>query len=91
MLGRRPRRAHGHRRNQFGDLRAGIDRLDALHRERSARVDRTDAAVRDIAALEGEMLHAGNLHVVDVRRAALNKPRIFAPLDALTHEFWQDR
>ena len=50
-----------------------------------------DAAVRDVAALERHVLHAGDLDVVDVGGAALDQPRILAALDALADELGQDR
>jgi hypothetical protein len=84
-------RADRHRREELGDLLAGIHRLDALHRLRRARVDRDDAAVRDVAALERQVLHAGDLDVVDVGAQALNQARVLAPLDALAHELRQNR
>jgi hypothetical protein len=43
--------------------------------------------VRDVAALERHVQHAGDLHVVDKRAAALNQARILTALDALPDEF----
>ena len=51
-----------------------------------ARVDRADAAVRDVAALERQVLHAGDLHVVHIGAAALDEAWILAALDALADE-----
>jgi hypothetical protein len=51
----------------------------------------TDAAVRDVAALERQVLHPGDLDVVHVGAAALDQARILAPLDALPDELRQDR
>jgi hypothetical protein len=53
-------------------------------------IDR-DAAVRDVAALEGQVLHADDLHVVDVGAEALDEARILAPLDALADQLRQYR
>ena len=89
MVRRRERRADRHRRQEFGDLRAGEDGFDAVHRLRGARVDGADAAVRHVAALERQVLHADERDVVDVGGAALNEARILAPLDALAHELRQ--
>ena len=71
---------------QLGDLLAGEHGFDAVHRLGGAGVDRRDAAVRDVAALEREVLHAGDLDVVHVGGAALNQARVFAPLDARADE-----
>ena len=57
---------------------------------RGAGVDRADAAVRDVAALERQVLHAGDLDVVDVGAAALDQARVFAALDALADELRQN-
>ena len=45
--------------------------------------------MRDVAALERQVLHAGDLDVVDVGAAALNEARILAALDALADELRQ--
>src|SRR4051812_567491 len=42
--------------------------------------------MRNVAALEREVLQAGDLDIVDIGGAALNQARIFAPLDARTDE-----
>ena len=42
--------------------------------------------MRDVAALEREVLHAEDLHVVDVGAAPLDQARVLAPLDALADE-----
>ena len=89
MVGRRERRADRHGRQELRDLRAGEDRFDAFHRLRGTRVDGADTAVRDVAALERQVLHADERDVVDVGAAALNETRILAPLDALAHELRQ--
>ena len=89
MLRRRKRRADRHRRQQLGDLRAGEDGFDALHRLGRARVDRDDASVGDVAALERDVLHADQRDVVDIGAAALNEARVLAPLDALANELRQ--
>ena len=86
---RREGRADRHRPEDLGDLGAGEDRLDAVHGLRGARVDGANAAVGHVAALERQMLHAGNLDVVHVRGPALNQARVLAPLDALAHELRQ--
>ena len=49
----------------IAEVRGGIDRDDALARARRRNVDRTDAGVRDIAAQEGRVQHAGKFDVVD--------------------------
>ena len=90
VIGRGEGRADRHRREQLGDLRAGEDRLDTLHRLGGAGVDRRDAAVGDVAALEGQVLHAGDLQVVDVGASTLDEARILAALDALADELGQD-
>ena len=46
--------------------------------------------MRDVAALEREMLHADEGDVVDVGAAALNQARILAPLDARANELRQN-
>ena len=46
--------------------------------------------MRDVAALERQVLHADERDVVDVGAAALNEARILAPLDALADELRQD-
>ncbi len=84
-------RADRHRPEQLRDLRAGEHRLDAVHRLGGAGVDRADAAVRDVAALEREVLHAGDLDVVHVGGAPLNQARVLATLHALANELRQDR
>ena len=89
MIGRRKRRADRHRCEEFGDLRAGKHRLDAVHRLRGAGVDRADASVRDVAPFERQMLHADEGDVVDVGASALDETRVLAPLDALAHELRQ--
>ena len=89
MFRRGERRADRHGRQELGDLRAGEDRFDAVHRLRGARVDGADTAVRDVAALERQVLHADEGDVVDVGAAALNETRVLAPLDALAHELRQ--
>ena len=86
MLGRREWRPDRHRREELGDLRAGEHRLDAVHRLRGADVNRRDPPVRDVASLERDVLHAGDLHVVDIGAAALDQARVFAALDALANE-----
>ena len=90
MVRRRERRPDRHRREELRDLRASEDSLDAVHRLRSTDVDRRDAAMRDIAALECEVLHAGDLEVVDVGAASLDQTRVFATLDALADQFRED-
>src|SRR3954463_10270569 len=42
--------------------------------------------MRDVAALEGQVQQAGDLDVVDIRRAALNQAWIFTALDARADE-----
>ena len=86
MFGRWERRPDGHRREEFGDLRAGEDGFDAVHGLGGAGIDGTDACVRDVTPLEGDVLHADERDVVDVGGAALNEPRIFAALDAFANE-----
>ena len=90
VIGRGERRADRHRREQRRDLRAGEHRFDALHRLGGAGVDGRDAAMGDVAALERQMTHAGDLDVVDVGAAALDEARILAALDALADELRQD-
>ena len=71
-------------------LRTGEHLLDAVERFRRARIDGQDAPVRDVAALEREVQHSGELDVVDVGPAALDQARVLAPLDALADELRQD-
>ena len=61
MLRRRERRADRHRREELGDQLAGEHSLHALHRVRGAGVDLRDPALRELAALEGDVLHADEL------------------------------
>ena len=68
MLRRREWSADRHRRQQFGDLRAGKDRFDAFHRLRCTRIDGDDASVGHVAALEDDVLHADQRDVVDIGR-----------------------
>src|SRR5262245_65094771 len=82
MLGRGERRADRHRPEELGDLLAGEDGFDAIHLRGRAGIDRRDASVPDVGALEREMLHAGDLDVVDVRAETLNQARVFTALDA---------
>ena len=44
-----------------------------------AGVDRLDAAVGDVAALEGDVLQPRDLDVVHIRGVSLDQPRVFAP------------
>ena len=90
MLRRGKRRRDRHRAEELGELRAGEHRLDAVERLRGARVDGQDAAVRDVAASERQVLQAGDLDVVDVGAAALDEPWILAPPHALADELGQD-
>ena len=46
--------------------------------------------MRDVAPLEREVLHAGDLHVVDVGAAPLDQARVLAPLDALADQLGQN-
>ena len=89
VLGRRERRADGHRAEELGDLLAGEDRLNAIHRLRRARIDRNDAAVRDVAPLERHVQHADERDVVNIGGAPLDETGILAALDALANELWQ--
>ena len=91
MLRRGKRRRHRHGVEELRELRAGEDRLDAVERLRGSGVDGQDPAVRDIAALERQMLQTDDLDVVDVGAAALDQPRILTPLDALANELRQYR
>ena len=49
----------------IAEVLRGIDRDDTLARPRRGNVDRTDASVRDIAAQERRVQHAGKFDVVD--------------------------
>ena len=49
----------------IAEVLGGIDRDDTLARARRGNVDRTDACVRDIAAQERRVQHAGKFDVVD--------------------------
>ena len=91
MLGRGERGPDGHGVEEFGDLRPREDRLDAVHRGGGAGVDRPDAPVRDVAALEREVAQAVDLHVVDIGAAPPHEPRVFAPFDALADQLGQHR
>ena len=59
MRRRRERRADRHRREHLRDVGAGVDRFDAVHLLGGAGVDLRDRAVRDVAALERQVQHAG--------------------------------
>jgi hypothetical protein len=91
MLGRGKRCADRHRSKELCQLLAGEHRFDSVHRFCGAGVDRCDAAVRDIAALEGHVLHSDDLHVVNVGAQALDEARVFASFDALTNQLRQYR
>ena len=91
MLRGGKRRPHRHGVEELRDLRAGEDRLDAVERLRGSGVDGQDAAVRNVAARECQVLQAGDLDVVDVGAAALDQTRILTPLDALANELRQYR
>src|SRR5262245_12466801 len=91
VLWRGERRGDRHGPDELGDIGAGEDCFDALHRLRRARVDRQDAAVRDLATLERQVLHADNLDVVDVGGAPLDQTWILAAFDSLAYELWQHR
>ena len=91
MFGRGERRADWHRRKHFRDVGAGVNRFDPVHRRGGLGVDLSDLAVRDIAALEGDVLHADQRDIVHVGRAPLDQAGIFAALDALSDEFRQHR
>ena len=54
----RKRRADRHRIQQGHDLLAGEDSLHALYRGRGTGVDGADATVRDVTALERDVLHS---------------------------------
>ena len=88
VLGRREWRPDRHRRQELGDVRE--DRLHPVHRFGGADIDGPDPAVRDIAALEREVLHAGDLYVVAVGTASLDQAWVLATLDALADELRQD-
>jgi hypothetical protein len=47
------------------DCGASEHRFDAVHRFRSARVDGHDAPMGDVGALERDVLHADDFHVVN--------------------------
>jgi hypothetical protein len=89
MLRRRERRADRHRSKKLRELLAGKHGFDAVHGFRGADVDRCDASVRDVAALERQVLHPDDLHVVNVGAQTLNEARVFAALDALTDQLRQ--
>ena len=89
MRRRRPRGANGHGSQDLGDVCTSKDGLYALNRFRSADIDCDDTTVRHVTALEGEVLHADQRHIIDIGGAALNQPRIFPALDALAYELWQ--
>src|SRR5262245_53152578 len=89
MFGRRKWCADGHGPQELGDLLAREHRLDAVHGRRGAGVDRTDLSMRDITALEREVLHADERDVVNIGSAPLNESRIFAALDTLAYELRQ--
>src|SRR6185503_2436894 len=91
MIRRRERRPDRHRREELRDLRAGEHRLHSVDRLGGTGVDRGNPGMREVAALEREMLHTDERDVVDVSATALNQPRILAPLDPLADEFGQYR
>src|SRR5262249_7879146 len=81
--------ADRHRRQEFRDLLAGEYGFDPVHCGSGTGVDRADLCVGDVTSLEREMLHADEGDVVDVGATPLNQARIFASLDALSHELRQ--
>ncbi len=90
-MGRRRKRRRDRQRFEHRcDLRAGEHGLYALHRSGRSHIDRSDPAVRDVAALECDVLHACDLHVVNVRGAALDEARILTPFDARADELRQN-
>jgi hypothetical protein len=90
MRRRRERRADRHRCQHLGDVGAGVDGFNAIHRRGCLGVDRLDLAVGDVAALERHVEHAGDLDVIDIGGAALDEPGIFAALDALANQLRQN-
>jgi hypothetical protein len=86
MFRRRKRRADRHGTEELRDLGAREDRFHSVHRLRGAGIDRADASVRDVTALEHDVLHADQRNIVDVGTAAANEARILAPLGALANE-----
>ena len=91
MRRRRERRADRHRREHLRDVGAGVDGFDAIHLLGGAGIDRGDLAVRDVAALEREVQHAGHLEIIDVGAEALDQARVLAALDALADQFRKNR
>ena len=91
MLGRRERRPDRHGRQEFRDVRAREDGFHAVHGFRGAGIDRPDAAVCHVAALERHMLHADERHIVDIRASASNEARVLASLGPLANELRQHR
>ena len=84
MRRRRERRADRHRRQELRRCRAPVKTASTPSIASAALVSiERDASVRDVAALERQVQHAGELDVVDVGAAALDQARIFAALDAL--------
>ena len=65
----------------FAEVGGGIDRDDAHARPRRRNVDRTDARVRDIAAQEGRVQHAGKFDIVDEQRLAAQQPCVLVASD----------
>ena len=72
--------------SQLAHLRSGEHGFDALDRRSQARVDADDASVRDVTTFERQVLQPGDLHIVDVRGAALYQARILTPFDPLADE-----
>src|SRR5262249_34922234 len=68
------------------ELRTGEHRDDARHARRDRRVDRGDAALRDVAADECCVQQAGDDDVVDVAAAPGEEPRVLMAGDALADE-----
>ena len=60
-------------------------------RSRGGCVDAADAAVRDAAAQDHRVQHAGALEIVDELAAAGEKARVLGPIDRLTDQrpCWQ--
>jgi hypothetical protein len=80
-LGRRrslqPQRDTG----QGADLGCGDDRVDAGDRQCRRDLDAADAAVRDRAAQDCGVQHAGAHEIADIFAAAAQKAQVLDPLD----------
>ena len=91
MRRRRERSANRHRRKQVGNLRAGEDRFDAVHRLSGAGVDRADTAMRHRTAQKGDMQNIRNIEIIDETAFAAQQRLVLDARDAAADQRWSGR